>query len=321
VPIGVGHALPAIGRAKLAGVDTRLAFPLHAINAQLLGDAEEFAGIIDLIVGVNALQTKSLSRAYPPERLVVVPNGTRPAIAPRKNHEGLRLLFVGRIDEHSKRVFDTVSLAEELRKRGIPFHYTIAGDGPSLAELQQQAPDFEYLGYVTPDDLFTDVYPRADIVTVFSATGEAFVLVAIEGMINGCVPVVSEWPGIHDAGYMRTGFIFPPGDITKAAAAVERLWRDPALLAKMSSESIDIASEFTWSRTRRLWLEAMDALLTRKPILGSFPMQHRVRSGRLDRFPFGEQLRRLFRRYPDFADGWGEWPGTLSGVRDDREGV
>jgi len=320
VPVGVGHALPAIGRAKARGVDTRLAFPLHAINAQLLTDAEEFAAIVDLIVGVNALQTKYLSRFYPPGRLVIVPNGTHPAVAAHSMAQGaLRLLFAGRIDQHSKRVFDAVALAAELRRREIPFHYTIAGDGPSLPELKRQAPDFDYLGYVTPERLFSDIYPNADVVTVFSAIGEAFVLVAIEGMINGCVPVVSEWPGIHGAGYMKTGFVFPPGNIAKAADAIERLWRDSSLLAKMSRESMEIANEFTWSRTRRLWLEAMDALLTRKPVIGPFPMRTRVTAGRLDRLPMAEEIRRLLRRYPDFSDGWGEWPGTLSGVAGEQQ--
>lgn len=318
VPIGIGHALPAVGRAKVAGVDTRLVLPLHAINAELLADAQAFAGIVDLIAGVNPLQTKYLSRSYDPRRLVVVPNGTRPAIAPRTGSDTLRLLFAGRVDQASKRVFDTIALAEELRKRAIPFHYTIAGDGPSLAELKSRA-DFEFLGYVEPDRLFKDVFPRADVVTVFSAIGEAFVLVAVEGMINGCVPVVSDWPGIRSAGYMRTGFIFPPGDVAKAADAIEKLWRDTTLLAQMSNASIEVAKEFSWTRTRRAWLAAMDDLLTRAPVIGEFPMQSRIRSGRLDRLPFAETLRRLFRRFPDFENGWGEWPGTLSAAPNGRE--
>jgi hypothetical protein len=33
----------------------------------------------------------------------------------------------------------------------------------------------------------------------------------------------------------------------------------------------------------------------------------------------GERLRRSLKRYPDFSDGWGEWPGTLSNVSPQQE--
>ena len=69
----------------------------------------------------------------------------------------------------------------------------------------------------------------------------------------------------------------------------------------------------------------MNALLDREPRTldpkHSPSLLRRTRSGRLDRLPWGlaEHLRRTLRRYPDFDDGWGEWPGTLSGVSPEQE--
>lgn len=334
LPLGLGHALPAIGRAKLAGTRCRLVHALHAINAPLLRDAEAFAPVTDLIVGVNPLQIEYLRRTCPDERLAVVPNGTRipdAARVPRIAGRPLRLVFAGRIDQDAKRVLDIVELSLELRRRGVEFHYTVAGDGPSLGVLRAAIAEnglddrIETPGYVDPMRLYDEIYPASDIVTVFSEVGESFVLVAIDAMIHGCVLVTSEWPGVHSAGYLRepeTGFAFPPGAIQRAADSIERLFRDRGQLESMSRNAAGAARRFTWARTRTLWLAAMERLLEREPVVDdSFPSSHKSGSGRLDRLPGGiaDRLRHLLRRFPDFADGWGEWPGTLSAVTPDEE--
>ncbi len=286
-------------------------------------DAEAFASITDLVVGVNPLQTRFLQRSIPAERLAVVPNGTWPPNVRRRKREAngpLQLVFAGRIDQGAKRVLDSIALSAELRRRGVPFRYTIAGDGPSLDALKQ-AGGLDLLGYVEPSRLRSEIYPASDVLTVFSEAGESFVLVAIDAMINGCVLVTSDWPGIRSAGYLN-GFLFPPGDIVRAADHIESLWRNPDLLAAKSQESAEIASRFTWTRTRELWIAAMESLLHRSPVkVTSFPYCAPSGSGRLDRLSvrLAERIRHLLHRYPDFTDGWGEWPGTLSHVSPEEE--
>lgn len=327
MPIGLAHALPAIGRAKLRGVRCRLVFPLHAINAPLLHDAVAFAPVVDLVAGVNALQTRYLRRAYPDQRLAVIPNGTRLAAAARAPRSGpLRLVFAGRIEHDVKRVLDIVTLSVELRRRGIAFHYKVAGDGPSLDALREAVAHHglgdmvELLGFVDPARLH-ELYIESDIVTLFSS-GEAGPLVPIDAMISGCVLVTSEWPGVHSVGYVREGenaITFPCGDLQRAAGAIESA-RDR--FDEMSGKAIEIARMFTWQRTRISWIDAMNRLLDREPVVSDdFPLSRKSASGRLDRLPGGiaDRVRHLLHRHPDFESGWGEWPGTLSHVSPDEE--
>jgi glycosyltransferase involved in cell wall biosynthesis len=338
VPMALGHVLPAVGRSKGGGIATRLVAVLQATNANLLVDAQAFAGIIDLVVAVNPIQTAFLRGCFEPDRLAVIPNGANPAQIPRlrrRPDQPIRLLLVARLHQGSKRIFDAVAMAAELRRREVPFRYTIAGDGPDAAELRKRVADqglsrdFEMPGYVHPLRLQAEFFPNADILTLFSPAGEGLPLVTVEGMTNGCVPVMSEWTGVWCAGNVRvpeTALVFPVGDTVRAADHVEELWRNAPELERMSNAGVEAARELTWTRIRQRWIETMDHLRSREPVaLGGgvpFPLDHRTRSGRLDLFPWGlgEGIRRLFRRYPDFEDGWGEWPGTISGVSPKREG-
>jgi hypothetical protein len=159
------------------------------------------------------------------------------------------------------------------------------------------------------------------MVVVFSPS-EAFCLVVCEALVHGCIPICAEFLGLRSLPWFRRGSVmtFPVGDMPTAADRVESIQKDEQLFQRLSESAVDVGRQFTWERTRREWLTAMDELLDRPPVgldgRGGFPMEQPRPAGRLERLglsiSISEALRRLCRRYPDFRDGWGEWPGTLA---------
>lgn len=101
----------------------------------------------------------------------------------------LNLLAVGRLSAGKNlRV-----LLEALRGLSVPYHLTIAGQGPERQRLEQYAKesrlDVTFLGHVSRADLFTDVYARNDVLVAPSMT-ETYNLVLDEAMAAGLLCVV-----------------------------------------------------------------------------------------------------------------------------------
>ena len=54
----------------------------------------------------------------------------------KRGQENIRIVFSGRFNEEQKRVSDLAKIGHGLKDRGIPFHLTLIGNGPSEAELK-----------------------------------------------------------------------------------------------------------------------------------------------------------------------------------------
>jgi glycosyltransferase involved in cell wall biosynthesis len=95
----------------------------------------------------------------------------------------------------------------------------------------------EWLGPKTRQELYDEVYPRADVF-VYPTRFDTAALVAEEAMANG-MPVVAPaalcMPDIVRDG--ETGFLFPEDDIDAATERTLRLLRSPDLLVSMSESA------------------------------------------------------------------------------------
>jgi glycosyltransferase involved in cell wall biosynthesis len=95
----------------------------------------------------------------------------------------------------------------------------------------------EWLGPKSRQELYAEVYPRADVF-VYPTRFDTAALVAEEAMANG-VPVVAPaalcLPDIVRDG--ETGLLFPEDDIDAGTDRTLRLLRSPDLLASMSSSA------------------------------------------------------------------------------------
>lgn len=133
-------------------------------------------------------------------------------------------IYVGRIAaeknlELAVRAFDTFRKAQPGAKM------VFVGDGPRLASLKEQYPDFHYAGARTGEDLAAH-YASGDVF-LFPSTSETFGNVVLEGMASGLSVVAFDYAAprllVQDG---QNGWLAPLGDesaflsqVLKAAAA------------------------------------------------------------------------------------------------------
>lgn len=161
------------------------------------------------------------------------------AIEPGRESGPLRLVYVGRLVEHQKRVSRLIELAKHLREIGCAFELDVIGDGPSEDSLRA-AIERERLGGCvrlrgrrTPDEV-RELLGESDalvLVSDFEGTSVAM----LEAMGRGVVPCVSrvasgvdEW--VRDG---ENGLTAPVGDVCGLAEKIARLGRDRSMLERM----------------------------------------------------------------------------------------
>jgi glycosyltransferase involved in cell wall biosynthesis len=145
----------------------------------------------------------------------------------------------------------------------------VVGDGALRAELEALAVQcgvadrLHITGYVPPAEVHAFL-TQADAF-VLNSTYEGLPHVVLEAMA-ACVPVIATDVGgtsevvTHD----RTGLLIPPKDDAALRAAVERLWSDPALGARLTgAAAVDLADRFIFDAMLQATDDALVAALPR----------------------------------------------------------
>ncbi len=207
-------------------------------------------------------------------------------IAPvdRKTTAGVRVLFAGWLDRRNKRSHDLPGLCEALRKRGVRFELTIAGEGPAYGDLlaacapHVRLADTAMLGRV--DRRVMPALYLAHDVLVMTSRSEGCPVVAMEAMAAGRPVVVTDGCG-GASGHVRAscehgrgaGVVVPTGDADALAEALARLASDRESLAGMGVAAREFAErEFSIERVgARLLDTASDA--SRRDGLGAEPSE------------------------------------------------
>ena len=104
---------------------------------------EKYVASMDMVVGVSATIVARLEKRAAFNRLpkchlpygVAMPEQTALRAQPG---EPLRVLYLGRLVNEQKRVRLFPQILTVLQQSGIPFHWTIAGEGPDRAILEKQ---------------------------------------------------------------------------------------------------------------------------------------------------------------------------------------
>ncbi|HKO00911.1 MAG TPA: glycosyltransferase family 4 protein, partial [Thermoanaerobaculia bacterium] len=250
---------------------------------------------------------------FPEERLRYIPPGSRrKTIATRwpKPSDRLRIGYVGRLDEHDKRVLDLIELVRVL---DVPYELTIAGDGPARATLERAlAGRARFLGEVPVDELYANVFPNLDVLVLFSGA-EAGPQVVWQAMHYGVVPVVSRYRGATAENVLRDGetaLLFPVGDMRAAAAQIAKL--DDVLLQKLSAaaeRAVDPA--YLLDDSLRRWADVFDDAMSLRIAVGA-SLPRLPPSGLYERMHlpprFAYALRRISGRLPVASTAGDEWP-------------
>jgi glycosyltransferase involved in cell wall biosynthesis len=133
------------------------------------------------------------------------------ALKTRSDGGPLRVLFVGQM-----RGYKGVDWLIRAVAGRPEIELTLIGNGPQRAEFERLAAtmgadNVRFLGRVSDEVLHAE-YDRNDVVVLPSVTrAEAYGLVTLEGMAAGCVPVVSDLPGVRDLAE-DVGIVVPPRD-------------------------------------------------------------------------------------------------------------
>lgn len=158
----------------------------------------------------------------------------------------LRVLFVGQMRQYKgvETLLAAVAGQDWLE-------LTLVGHGPELDKYQRLAKrlstNVQFTGRL-PDAELNAQYQANDIVVLPSVTrAEAFGLVLLEGMANGCVPIASDLPGVRDVAG-PTGLVVQPGDPNSLRDAFSQLAREPKRLDQLKLASWRAAQTLSWER-------------------------------------------------------------------------
>ncbi len=221
---------------------------------------------LDAVVVPSTAMREALERYGVVTRMEIVPTGIRlPDFAGgdgarfRERH-GIApgrplLLFVGRV-AFEKNIDFLLRMLAGVRREAPDVLLVVCGEGPAGRSLARVVAALglgrhvRFVGYLDRSTELLDCYRAADVF-VFASRTETQGLVLLEAMALG-IPVVSTAVmGTRDIVGPGRGALVPADDEQSFAAAVTRLLRDPALRARLSSEAIDYAREWSAPGTAR----------------------------------------------------------------------
>jgi glycosyltransferase involved in cell wall biosynthesis len=182
----------------------------------------------------------------------------RRAASARTRTDRPRVLFVGRLSR-AKNVDAILDALGRLRSEGLSLACTVVGDGPERAALEAQAArlglDAVFAGAVDFDRVL-GFYETHDVLILASET-EGWPKAIVEAMAFGLVCVGSERGLIPQILGEGRGFVVPPRDTDRLAAALRRA-ADPAAAGPMGERAATFGQRYSLEDLR----DALRAVMT-----------------------------------------------------------
>jgi glycosyltransferase involved in cell wall biosynthesis len=191
----------------------------------------------------------------------------------------LRILYLGRLEREQKRVHLFPQILEQLKVSGIPFHWTIAGDGSEKTALERAMKSAAPTQTVSfPGQISYAQVPeivRMHDVCLITSDYEGFGLSVLEGMEGGLVPVVSDLPaGIPEMVDKTTGILVPVDDVAGYARGIIHLHehRDE-LAAKSMAARERVKTRFSVEAMADRWLSIFPKTF---PVIDEWPEHWKI---------------------------------------------
>ncbi len=228
-----------------------------------------YAGQVGLMAAVSRTidQTLAAMPEFARVPIAYLPYGV-PVPEPRDNPRTdgrlpLRIVYLGRLDQQQKRVRLIPQILRQLEASGIPFHWTIAGEGPERPFLQSvmKSPGPHQTISFPGRILYGDV-PQllaAHDVFLLASDYEGLPLSLLEAMGHGLVPVVSDLPsGIRELVHEGTGRRVAPDNIAGYAEAIVWLHQHRDEMRCLSEAAREkVRSEFSVGAMTDRWLSVL----------------------------------------------------------------
>lgn len=174
----------------------------------------------------------------------------------------LAVMFLGRLVlEKGLDVF--AATIRELKRRGVPHHPLVIGEGPAKAVFEEQMPTGVFICQQIGDQLGRAV-ASADVFLNPSIT-EAFGNVTLEAMACG-LPVVAA-AAVGTTSIVRdgqTGTLVKPGDTSGFADALEAYARDPDLRRRHGEAGLAYAATMDWDEINASVLRVYESVIGRR---------------------------------------------------------
>ena len=223
-----------------------------------------YAGYMDGIAGVSTAIVRKLEamEVFRPVSRYYLPYGVAmPAQISQRAQPGepLRILYLGRVAHEQKRVDLFPRIMDALRAAGIPFQWTIAGDGPDRATLESQMqPGTEDQRVVFKGAIpYGEVSRMVDLHDIFILTSdyEGLPLSLLEAMGHGLVPVVSDLSsGIREVVDQSNGVLVAVDEVEGYARGIIFLHEDRAALkAKTLAARARVRAEYSVEAMTDRW--------------------------------------------------------------------
>jgi glycosyltransferase involved in cell wall biosynthesis len=176
--------------------------------------------------------------------------------------EELAVMFLGRLVlEKGLDVFSAT--IKELKRRGVPHHPLVIGEGPAKATFQEQMPTGVFIGQQIGEDLARAV-ASSDVYLNPSIT-EAFGNVTLEAMACGLPVVAAAAVGTTSiVRHGQTGTLVKPGDTSGFADALEAYARDPDLRRRHGEAGLAYAATMDWDEINASVLRVYESVIERR---------------------------------------------------------
>jgi len=172
----------------------------------------------------------------------------------------LRVAWVGRMEEASKRVSDLPKIARALRDAGVRFHLDLVGDGPARPALVEQLARDDLASHVIVHgwcdrSVVRAVLEHADVY-LLPSNFEGMSVSVMEALASGCAVVSSRTSGIEDyashSGAVRCVWTYPVGDVAAAVQSLRDALAVPRAERRQRSHAL-AQSEFSIERCVRAY--------------------------------------------------------------------
>lgn len=167
--------------------------------------------------------------------------------APRPQDEMIKVGYIGTVTPNKG--VETLALAAARLGVQAPFHYLIAGDGPSeyAENISAIIPKgrARFLGWTDP----AAFYPEIDVLVVPSLWSEPFGRVCIEAFAHGVAVVAARsgaLPEIVETG--KSGLTFEAGNDRALADCLRRLEQDRSLLKRLQAGALERVKTYSAQR-------------------------------------------------------------------------
>lgn len=191
----------------------------------------------------------------------------------RESGRPFNILCIGTLHE-VKGQTQLIAACRELQQRGIEFVCHLAGDGPDLGALTEQAAQagltdrMIFHGRLVRQEIVR-LLQNADVVAAPSVSSrdgrrEGIPVALMEAMGAGLAVVASDLSGIPElVQHEESGLLVPPGDVRQLADALQRLHDDAGLRARLGQAArVKVLREFDLHTNAGLLVERIRAAVT-----------------------------------------------------------